>query len=85
MKSPAPGLYPPHLENSVCGFRLDSSMLAHKLTARPRPSLAAAPTISKKLLLRPLVTVRAGDSEALPAGLTAAEVCVTLEGGWGEG
>jgi hypothetical protein len=60
-------------------------MLAHKLTTRPRPSLAAAPTISRKLLLRPLVTVRAGDSEALPAGLTAAEVCVTLEGGWGAG
>lgn len=41
--------------------------------ARPRPCIAATP---RRSLHRPLVTVRAagGDSEALPAGLTAAEV-----------
>lgn len=45
--------------------------------ARPRPCIAAAPRWS---LHRPLVTVRAagGDSEALPAGLSAAEAYEVL-------
>ena len=62
-----------------CVARTVASMLAHhQLTARPRPAcLATGPTaIHRRCLVHmPVVTVRAGDSEALPTGLTAAEVC----------